>query len=481
MKTIILLYGSLCFSGLLAAAPPGAQNATGSDDPVPAYVPPPVSTLAPVKLPPIQEKILKNGLKVIIVEFHEVPVVALRLQCRAGSFFDPPGKAGLIQFMTGLLTQGTESLSATQIAEKIDFVGGNISASSGWDASNVECSVLKKHLNVAVDLLRDVALHPAFAEDEIERLRQQTLSSIKNAKDQPDNLADEEFDKWLFGGFPYAQPIGGTEASVASFTRDDVLAQYHKIFLPNQATLAVIGDVTAKDGFRIAENMFGDWKTGSLPEVATQPPQPPQGYRIHIVDKADATQAQIRLGHLGVARHTEDYFPLVVMNYILGGGGFASRMMKTIRAELGLTYGIGSSFSMRRQAGPFIIDTFTKNESTLQAIQETIKLVKKFQEEGPTEKELADAKSYLEGSYPLNFETPGQIAGQLLNIDLYRLGADYIEKYRSRVVAVTAADVKRVARRYIHPDDLNIVVVSKVDEVKSALESLGPVEVITVE
>jgi len=480
MKAINRNIGILGIMALLAA-PLGAQNSDTGSDPVPAYVPPAVPSLAPVKLPPIQEKILKNGLKIIVVEFHEVPVVALRLQCKAGSFYDPPGKAGLTQFMTGLLTQGTESLSATQIAEKIDFVGGSLGASSGWDASNVESSVLQKHLNLAVDLMRDVALHPAFAEDEIERLRQQTLSSIKNAKDQPENLADEEFDKWLFGDFPYAQPIGGTEASVSSFTRDDIRAQYGRIFIPNQSIMAVIGDITAKDGFRLAEKMFGDWKAGSLPTASAAPPPPPQGYRIHIVDKADATQAQIRLGHLGVARNTEDFFPLVVMNYILGGGGFSSRMMKTIRAEMGLTYGISSSFAMRKEAGPYVIETFTKNESTLLAIQETIKLVKQYQEEGPTEKELADAKSYLEGSYPLNFETPGQIAGQLLNIDLYNLGADYIEKYRSRVAAVTAEDVKRVAGRYLHPDNLNVVVVSKVDEVKSSLSEFGPVEVIEIE
>jgi zinc protease len=481
MKTINRTIGILCIMALLAA-PLGAQNSANlGSDPVPAYVPPAAPSLAPVKLPPIQEKILKNGLKVIVVESREVPVVALRLQVKAGSFYDPPGQAGLTQFMTGLLTQGTESLSATQIAEKVDFVGGNLSAGSGWDASNVDCSVLQKHINVAVALMKDVALHPAFAEDEIERLRQQTLSSIKNAKDQPENLADEEFDKWLFGSFPYAQPIGGTEASVNSFTRADIVAQYERIFIPNHSILAVIGDITAKDGFLLAEKMFGAWKAGNLPAATAAAPSPPQGYRIHIVDKADATQTQIRLGHLGVPRSTEDYFPLVVMNYILGGGGFSSRMMKTIRAEMGLTYGISSSFAMRKAAGPYVIETFTKNESTLQAIQETIKLVKQYQEEGPTEKELSEAKSYLEGSYPLNFETPSQIAGQLLNMDLYNLGSDYIEKYRSRVSAVTAEDVKRVARRYIQPDNLNIVVVSKVDDVKASLEGLGPVEVITVE
>jgi zinc protease len=383
--------------------------------------------------------------------------------------------------MTGLLTQGTKTLSATQIADKIDFVGGNLSAGSGWDASNVECSVLKKHLKVGIELMRDVTLNPAFAEDEIERLRQQTLSSIKNAKDQPDNLADEEFDKWLFGDYPYAHPIGGDEASVSSISHDDIVAQYERIFIPTHSVLAVIGDVSAKEGFRIAEEMFGSWKQSSAPVAENQPPLPPKGYRVHIVDKADATQAQIRIGHLGVARRHEDYFPLVVMNYILGGGGFSSRLMKTIRSEMGLTYGISCYFSMRTEAGPYVIDTFTKNESTLQAIQETIKVMKVYQQEGPTEKELTEAKSYLTGSYPLNFETPGQIAGQLLNIDLHNLGADYIEKYRSRVEAVTTEDVKRVAQKYLRPDDMNIVVVSRAEDVKSQLESLGPIEVLQIQ
>lgn len=328
--------------------------------------------------------------------------------------------------------------------------------------------------------MRDVTLHPAFAGDEIERLRTQTISSIKNGKDQPGNLANQEFDKWLFGRSPYANPIGGTEESVQSITRDDILAQYRLIFVPNNATLAVIGDISAKDGFGIAEKMLSEWKAGAIPGADYPPPEAPRGYRVHLVNKPDATQAQIRVGHLGVARSNADYFPLVLMNYVLGGGGFSSRLTKTIRAEMGLTYGISSSFSMRKDAGPYVIDTFTKNASVLQAIQESIKLVKKYQEEGPSDKELQDAKSYLVGSYPLNFETPSQMAGQLLSIELYGLGSDYIEKYRSRIEAVTAADVKRVARQYLHPDDLNVVVVSKADDVKSSLETLGPLKVIEV-
>jgi len=479
LRPVTLIAGLLIAGMLMLPAGAGAQP--DKPDAVPTYTPPANPALAPVKLPPIHEKTLKNGLKVIVVEHHELPVVSLRLQARAGSFYDPPGKAGLTQFMTGLLTQGTEKYSATQIADKIDFVGGSLGAGSSWDASHVETTVLAKYLDTAVELMRQVTLHPSFAPEEIERLRQQTLSGIENSKDQPDVLADEEFDRRLFGQYPYAQPIGGTEETVAAFTRDDVLAQYRTVFAPGHSTLAVVGDVSAKEGFRLAEKLLGDWKGASHAAPQAQLPPAPTGYRVYVVNKPDATQAQIRLGHLGVDRRSEDYFPLMVMNYIMGGGGFASRMMKTIRAEKGLTYGISSYFSARKQTGPFVIDTFTKNESILEAIQGTIDLVKQYQQEGPTEQELAEAKSYMTGSYPLNFETPSQIAGQLLNIDLFELGADYIEKYRSRIEAVSAEDVRRVAQKYLHPEDMVMVVVSKADDIAPNLEILGPVEVVQIQ
>jgi zinc protease len=455
-------------------------NQDTSDDVVPAYTPPAKKAPVPVKLPPVAQKILKNGLKVIVVEQNELPVLSMRLQCNEGSFSDPPGKAGLTRFMTGLLTQGTQKYGASQIAEKIDFVGGNIDAGSDWDACYVSITVLSKYADTAVELLREVALHPAFAQEEIERLRAQSLSSIKSNRDDPASLASEEFNRWLYGDYPYAFPIEGSEESVGSFTREDVVRQYQALFIPNNSVFAIIGDVKAGEAFKIAEKIFGEWKRGERTAAVHSLPKPPQGYSVRIVDKPDATQTQIRFGHFGVPRSTEDYFPLVVMNYILGGGGFSSRMMKHIRSELGLTYGINSSFAMRRSAGPFVVGTYTKNESTLQAIQETIRLMREFREQGPTAQELEEAKSYLTGSYPLNFETPGQIASQLLNIELYGLGADYIEKYRSRIEAVTADDVLRVARKYLDPDNMIFVVVSKPDDVRSGLESLGPLEIVEI-
>mgnify|MGYP005834495127 CR=1 FL=1 len=472
---------SVLFVMLLAAGiQVFAGNQDTADDVVPAYVPPAKKTPAPVKLPPVAEKILKNGLKVIVVEQNELPVISMRLQCNEGSFADPPGKAGLTRFMTGLLTQGTQKYSASEIAEKIDFIGGSLDAGSDWDACYISVTVLSKYTDTAVELFREVALHPTFAQEEIERLRAQTLSGIKSDRDNPASLANDEFNRWLYGDYPYAFPIGGNEESVANLTRDDILTQYRALFIPNNSVFVVIGDVKASEAFKIAVRIFEGWNRGERTAAVHSLPKPPQGYSVRIINKPDATQTQIRFGHFGVPRNTEDYFPLVVMNYILGGGGFSSRMMKHIRSELGLTYGINSSFSMRRSAGPFVVGTYTKNESTLQAIQETIRLMREFREQGPTEQELEEAVSYLTGSYPLNFDTPGQIASQLLNIELYGLGADYIEKYRSRIEAVTPDDVLRVARKYLGPDNMIFVVVSKPDDVRSGLESLGPLEIVDI-
>jgi zinc protease len=481
MKTLNFTFFACLLIVTLADGTTWADGNRKGKDVVPAYKPKSEEPPKPVVLPPIHQKTFANGLKVIVVEHHELPIVSLRLMCKAGSFFDPTGKAGLTQFTTSLMDKGTETLSATDIAQKIDFMGGSLNASSGWDASYVETTVLKKYLSSVAELFRDVALHPAFSTEEIERLRQQTLSSLETDKDQPESLADKEFNRWLFSGYPYAQPIEGTETSVASFSRDDVLAQYGLIFIPNNAVLAVVGDVDAETGFDLAQKVLGDWKQGVVPSVSVSMPAPPQGLNIHLVDKPDATQAQIRMGHLGVSRQTEDYFPLVVMNYILGGGGFSSRLMKEIRSKMGLTYGISSGFAMRMHPGEFVIETFTKNASVTDAIKASRELVKQFQVEGPTEEELKAAKAYLTGSYPMNFETPSQIAGQLLNIEIYNLGSDYIAKYRSRIEAVTIAEVRRVAEKYLHPDNLDIVVVSKAQDVESSLKGLAPVTVIGIE
>jgi zinc protease len=432
-----------------------------------------------IKLPPIQKVGLANGLTVIVIEHHELPVVAFRLVLKSGSASDPEGKGGTADLTAGLLRKGTKTRSATQIAEEIDFVGGRLGAGSGLDATYATCQVLAKHFDVGLDLLSDIILHPTFKEDEIERLKKQTVSAIAEGKQDPGRVADEKFSEFLFGDHPYGRPSEGTEQSVPTITRDDIIDFHRTYYVPNNAILAVVGDVKYKDVLTKVKAEFGSWKSGEVPQPVTATPPPVQGYQILLVDKPDLTQTYICMGHLGIEKKNPDYFPIRVMNYILGGGGFASRLVDEVRSKRGLTYDVGCRFDANKLGGAYQVTTFTRNDSTAAAIAAIIDQIKRIRAEGVTDKELQDTKSFYSGYFPLQFETPSQIASQILDVELYDLGEGYIQNFRQNINAVTKEDILRVAQKYLDPDNLKLVVVSKADDVKASLEPLGSVQVVS--
>jgi zinc protease len=432
-----------------------------------------------IKLPPIQKVGLANGLTVIVIEHHELPVVAFRLVLKSGSASDPQGKGGTADLTAGLLRKGTETRSATQIAEEIDFVGGRLGAGSGLDATYATCQVLAKHFDVGLDLLSDIILNPTFKEDEIERLRKQTLSAIAEGKQDPSSVADQKFSWFLFGDHPYGRPSEGTEESVPTITREDIVDFHRTYYVPNNAILAVVGDVKSKDVLAKVKAKFGGWKSGDVPQPVVATPPPVQGYQILLVDKPDLTQTYVCMGHLGIEKKHPDYFPIRVMNYILGGGGFASRLVDEVRSKRGLTYDVGCRFDANKLGGAYQITTFTRNDSTAAAIAAIIDQIKRIRTEGVTDKELEETKSFYTGYFPLQFETPSQIATQILDVELYDLGEDYIQNYRENINAVTKEDVLRVAQKYLDPDNLKLVVVSKADDVKASLEPLGSLQVVS--
>ncbi len=432
-----------------------------------------------IKLPPIQKVTLDNGLTVIVIEHHELPVVAFRLILKSGSASDPAGRGGTADLTAGLLRKGTKTRSATRIAEEIDFVGGRLGAGSGLDATYATCQVLTKHFDVGLDLLSDIILNPTFKEDEIERLRKQTLSAIAEGKQDPSSVADEKFSQFLFGDHPYGRPSEGTEESVPAITREDILDFHRTYYVPNNAILAVVGDVESKDVLAKVKAKFGRWSSGDVSQPVVATPPPVEGYQILLVDKPDLTQTYVCMGHLGIERKNPDYFPIRVMNYILGGGGFASRLVDEVRSKRGLTYDVGCRFDANKLGGAYQINTFTRNDSTAAAIAAIIDQIKRIRTEGVTDKELEDTKSFYSGYFPLQFETPSQIATQILDVELYDLGEDYIQNYREKINAVTKEDVLRVAQKYLDPDNLKLVVVSKADDVKASLEPLGSLQVVS--
>jgi zinc protease len=432
-----------------------------------------------IKLPQIQTKVLENGMKVMVIEQHGLPVVAFRLVLRTGAAYDPEGKAGLANLTAGLLTKGTTTRTAPQIAQEIDFVGGNLGAGVDLDATYATCRVMSKYFDTGLDLLSDIVLNPTFSEDEVKRLKRQTLAGIIQKKDDPNTIMEEKFNQFLFGDHPYARPVNGDDKSVTSITRDGIV-EFHKTFYaPNNVVLAVVGDVKAEDVMKKVEAKFGNWQRKSLPEVKFASPPEVKGYQILLVDKPDLTQAYIMLGHLGLAKEHPDEFPARVMNYILGGGGFASRLAGEVRVKKGLAYGVGSQFNLNRDPGAFEVSLSTQVDSALVAIQACLGELKKIRETEISGKELDETKSFYTGYYPLRFETPEQVATQVLDTEIYGTGLDYIKNYRKNIKQVTIAEVLTAAKQHIHPDDLKMVVVANAEKVKAGLEKLGTVKVIS--
>jgi len=430
-----------------------------------------------IKLPEIKKETLDNGLKVIVIEHHELPVVAFRLVLKSGSAYDPAGKEGLANLTAGLLRKGTKIKDATQIAEEIDFVGGTLGAGANWDATFATCYVLNKYFDTGLELLADIILDPAFKDDEIERLRRQILAGIMQQKDDPGTVAEENFRKFVFGGHPYGQPLEGTEKSVSAISREDIVSFHQTYYVPNNAILAVVGDIKTDDVLKRVKSKFASWETRqSAPLDFAQPPQI-KGHQILLVDKPDLTQSYIKIGHFGIERKSPDYFPVRVMNYILGGGGYASRLVDEVRDKRGLTYDIRSNFDSYRLRGAFEVSTFTRIDSTLGAVQAILDQIQRMRAEKVSEKELSETKSFYTGYFPLQFETPEQIAKQILNVEIYDLGEDYIKNFRKNIDAITADDILRVAQKYLDPDNIKFMVVSKAEELKTGLESLGEVKV----
>lgn len=437
-----------------------------------------VATAVEMKLPDIEKKTLDNGLDVYIVEQHEVPIVAMRLVIPGGTIYDNEETAGLANLTAGLLRKGTKTRTADEISEAIDFVGGSLGAGADTDAINANCTVLSKHFNVGLELLADIVINPVFDEEEVNKLKDQIVGGIMQGKSDPTTIRNMQFDKYLFGDHPYGLPGIGTEETMLILTADDVKDFYNKYIIPNDAFLLIVGDVAAGDVFGMVTEKFSSWKQGSVPNLNLPEPPDVNGYEIILIDKSDATQSYIAMGHPGLTRYNPDAFKVRVMNYIMGGGGFASRMMKEVRSEKGLTYDIRSGFDFNRYTGAFAVKTFTKNESTGEAISAILGEIRKIRNNPIAKKELDDTRSFYTGYIPLQFETPADIASWMQTIYLYDLGEGYYNEYLNGIEVTTVDDVQEVAQKYLDPDNMLIVVVGKADEVKSQLEEFGEVTVI---
>jgi zinc protease len=431
-----------------------------------------------VKLPPITEKTLGNGLMVVVVENHELPVVYMKMVVVAGSLYDKKELGGLASFTADMISKGTKKKTAVEISESIDFVGGSLSSSANRDAIYVNTTVLVKHFDIALNLFSDVILNPVFDVAEIERKRKKTLSEIIQSKENPSSVCAKAFDEMLFREHPYGHPVIGTRESVSAITRDDIVDFYEAYFRPNNSILVIAGDIEPNDAIARISNAFMDWETAEIPDLSITSLTVPEGRQILLIDKPDATQTYIRFGNFGITRDNDDYYSFLVMNYILGSGvSFVNRLMQQVRDDAGLTYDIRTVNQFHMLPGAYYCNTFTENDSTLKAINAAIGIMKDMAENDVSDDEFKNAVSFWSGYYPMTLETPSQVANEIIKTEVYNLPSSYVEDFAKNIKKVKKKNIRRIAKRLIDTDNMAFVVVSSAADVKDDLEKLGTVTV----
>jgi zinc protease len=450
---------------VLAAAQSSAQISW------PSIGPPRPLPARDVRFPEYHHQTLPNGLQVVAVLHHEQPVVSMRMVVRAGGALDPKGKHGVAELTAALLTQGAGGRTAKELNDAVDFIGGAMGANAGNDIGLINVVVMKDSFDVGMGLMSDLARRPTFADEEIERQRQQMLSALQVSFEDPEFIADAVFRRLVYGFHPYGMPQSGTPETIAGITRDDIVAFHRRHFAPNNSILAVVGDVTADEAFAAAKKVFGDWPRVDVPtDKFVAPPEPTR--RVVVINKPDAVQTEVRVGHIGVRRDHPDYMALNLAVRILGGEG-ANRLHQVLRTERGLTYGASADMDTLREGGAFEASTNTRSEATGEALRLMVDEFWRLQRERVGERELAEAKAYLAGSFPLTIETPDAIATQVLNVLFYGLPVEQLQSFRQRVNAVTTDDIERVARLYLRPDRLSIVLVGNASAFANQLRGLG--------
>jgi zinc protease len=438
---------------------------------------PPPGPTPHLTLPKIQRAALRNGLEVRLVEYHKLPLVECNLVLATGTTVDPADKAGTANLVMRLLDEGTQKRTSLEIADALDYIGARLSASTTYDGSFVTLETLKEHLAAALDIFGDVLLHSAFPQSEFDRVKKEVLTSLVQQRDQPAVIANKVFASKLYGNaHPYGRPGDGIEESVEKITVDDLKVLYEISFRPNNSTLVVVGDVTLEELVPLLERTLGSWESRHVEGATLRAPEGERKATIYLVDKPQAAQSEIRIGEVGLARSTPDYFPVLVMNTVLGGS-FNSRLNWNLREQKGYTYGTGSQFQFRKGRGPFSTFGGFKTSVTDSSITETLKEIRLLQSEEVAGGDLELAKEFLTRSLPRTFETPRQIASQMATLVLYGLPDDYFDTYIQNVEKVTAQDVRRVAEQHLSPDNMTVVVVGDVAAIRSGLEKLnrGPV------
>lgn len=407
----------------------------------------------------IQRVVSPGGIEAWLVESHDNPLIAIRFAFRGGSAQDPPGKEGLAYFVTAMMDEGAGPLDAVAFQERAQALAMRMNFDASRDVLLGNVQTLTENKDEVFDLVRLALTEPRFDADAIERVRAQILAGLKFDENDPGTVASLAWDRLAFGDHPYGRPIKGTRTSIASISRDDLQDYVARVFARDKLVISVVGDIDAETLGKVLDHVFGGLPLhSSLAPVADA--EPPLGPTREIIEM-DVPQSVAQFGHRGIARKDDDFMAAYVLNYIIGGGGFASRLMEEVREKRGLAYSVHSHLFPYQHGAVFVGNVATKNEAVGQSLDVIQSELKRLAEQGPTAEELENAKNYLTGAYALRFESSSSIANQLLWIQIEDLGIDYVKRRNQEVEAVTLDDIKRVAKRLIEADRLITTIVGK--------------------
>src|SRR5579863_1120260 len=425
------------------------------------------------QLPAFQRVQLPNGLTLLLLEKHELPLISIEVALRSGSVADPAGKEGVASLTASLLRKGTAARNSEQFSSDLDFIGMQYNASVDQDATHLSADFLKKDLDAALGLLGDVALHPTFPEAEVKKKIAQEQDGIRSAKDEPRDVIQLYFMKFLYGDHVYGRPSGGDEQSLANISRDDVAAFYRGHYTPGNAIIAVAGDFdSAAMQAKIAQ-AFGSWSGKAPATLAVPAAKPVSGKRVLLVDKPDATQTYFMIGNLGIASTNPDRGYIDVVNTLFGGR-FTSLFNEELRVKSGYSYGAFSFFNELKSPGPFIMYTFTKNATTEPAIDKSFEVLARLHKDGFTPEELASAKTYINGSLPPQYETTPQLARTMTDLELAGITREQFNQNLVKAQATTEADSKRMIDTYFPNQDFVMVMIGKASEIQKIAAKYAP-------
>jgi len=448
----------------------------------PQATPPPPAPPRSGVFPKPVEQTLPNGLRVIVIERHESPLVSAQVVIKNGGEVDPPELAGLADMTASLLTKGTQTRDATQIAEQIESLGGALESGARWDSSFATVGVMSNKIAPAMEILADVVRRPTFKTEEVERLRQQYVDNLTLALGEPGSIARFVAARVVFGDSPYGHPISGTTESLTRISPADIAKLHGRFYRPDNSILVIGGDIAAKDAFALGTKYFGDWQKPptALPQLsAAMKEAGPTTGRIVVIDKPDAGQAAVYLARTGITRRDPDYFRGIVTNSVLSG--YSGRLNQEIRIKRGLSYGAGSTLDTRRDVGPFVALAQTKNESGAQVADLLLGEINRLSSSPPAEAELTPRKAVLIGNFSRNLETASGLVGQVASLALYGLSLDEINQYIGNVETINTQDVEKFAGTRLDAKTSNIIIVGNAKAFLPELQKQHPnVEVIPI-